>query len=465
VRRGVLFIGVMTGTCLVVLAYSDGFHPALPAVPHLIGVTLAAVLVWLVMAAAVTWLAELLRRHHKALAGHAVRHGKRGTIAAARMAGNGGRSVTSRLTSWAGPRWSARIPVRGGMDRALPQDAAERRDVIEAERRRPADSAWLRPGEKRCRACRGAGSGKDGTGTCPACRGWGSAPPDPDGPEAAPGTICTACGRAASPDDPVLADGGGPVHRSHAREQQASYDAALSGNPQQGDDADVRAEVWRLRREAEVANLRGNKAAADELGSRACDLEATLQNPSPVERARMDAWPRARAGNAWLAGEGPRPAWLDEPNNPAGAPAPDGTSPNGETTMASRINPDRRAHRAASLSGGKVPSEWGAVVATAADFEPEDDAHLLSWLSDQVQGIGAYAEGLIEAYETAINSVGLDPKGLATLHDVADAAAHCAEIMNAAKHKFTEYYELPREFAANGGLAPHDGRWVTGEGG
>src|ERR1019366_2882607 len=99
VRRGVLFMGVMTGTCLVVLAYSDGFHPALPAVPHLIGVTLAAVLVWLVMAAVVTWLAELLRRHHHALAAGGWRHGKRGTIAAARMAGKGGRSATSRLTS------------------------------------------------------------------------------------------------------------------------------------------------------------------------------------------------------------------------------------------------------------------------------------------------------------------------------------------------------------------------------
>jgi hypothetical protein len=438
VRRAVLFTGITLGTALTVLAYMDGARLAVPGVPHLIGVTLGAVLVWLALAAVVTWLAELARRHHKAIAAGGWRHGKRGTIAAARMAGKGGRSAGSRLASWAGPRWSAR---------------------------RPADSAWLRPGEKRCRGCRGTGRGKDGTGTCPACRGWGSAPPDPDGPEAAPGTVCTACGRPGSPDDPVLADGGGPVHRSHAREQQASYDAALSGSPQQGDDADVRAEVWRLRREAEVANLRGDKAAAGGLESRACDVEATLQHPSPAERARMDAWPRARAANAWLEGRGPRPAWLDEPHNPAGAPAPAGTSPNGDTTMASRINPDRRAHRAASQSGGKVPSEWGPVVAAAADFEPEDDAALLTWMADQVAGMGAYAEGLIEAYETGVNAVGLDPKGLATLHDVADAAAHCAEIMNAAKHKFAEHYELPREFSGNGGLMPHDGRWVTGEGG
>ena len=50
------------------------------------------------------------------------------------------------------------------------------------------------------------------------------------------------------------------------------------------------------------------------------------------------------------------------------------------------------------------------------------------------------------------------------LHDVADAAAHAAETMSAAKQKFTDHYELPREFAANGGLMTHDGRWVTGEG-
>jgi hypothetical protein len=50
------------------------------------------------------------------------------------------------------------------------------------------------------------------------------------------------------------------------------------------------------------------------------------------------------------------------------------------------------------------------------------------------------------------------------LHDVADAAAQAAETMGAAKARFTEHYELPREFAGNGGLMTHDGRWITGEG-
>jgi hypothetical protein len=141
----------------------------------------------------------------------------------------------------------------------------------------------------------------------------------------------------------------------------------------------------------------------------------------------------------------------------------------GTTTMAerpvSRITPDRRARRTAAHAGGTVPSEWGPVVAQAADFEPESDEHLLAWMTDQVNGMAAYAEALIEAYETGTGTIGIDPKGLAALHDVADAAAHAAETMSGAKTKFTDHYELPREFAANGGLMTHDGRWVTGEGG
>ena len=134
------------------------------------------------------------------------------------------------------------------------------------------------------------------------------------------------------------------------------------------------------------------------------------------------------------------------------------------TRSASRITPDRRARRTAGHTGGSIPSEWGPVVAQAADFEPESDGHLLDWMAGQVTGMAAYAEALIEAYETGVGAVGIDPKGLTALHDVADAAAHAAETMGAAKAKFTDHYELPREFAANGGLMTHDGRWVTGEG-
>lgn len=137
----------------------------------------------------------------------------------------------------------------------------------------------------------------------------------------------------------------------------------------------------------------------------------------------------------------------------------------GSTTMpASKISTGHRAQRAARAGGGTVPSEWAPVVATTADFEPESDEQLLGWMARQVTGLSAWAEALVDMYEHCTQVIGIDPQASAMLHDVADAAAQAAETMGAAKAKFTEHYELPREFAANGGLMTHDGRWVTGEG-
>ena len=131
----------------------------------------------------------------------------------------------------------------------------------------------------------------------------------------------------------------------------------------------------------------------------------------------------------------------------------------GSTTMAaSKIDPGRRARRTAARTGGSVPSEWGPVIAQTSDFEPENDGELLEWMARQVTGLSGWAEALVDFYEHCTQVIGIDPVASAMLHDVADAAAQ------AAKAKFTEHYELPREFAANGGLMTHDGRWVTGEG-
>jgi hypothetical protein len=151
---------------------------------------------------------------------------------------------------------------------------------------------------------------------------------------------------------------------------------------------------------------------------------------------------------------------------PGAAPhAPPDDTDGGMTSMTvSKIAPERRARRAASRTGGSIPSEWGPVIAQTADFEPEDDGELLEWMTRQVTGLSGWAEALVDFYEHCTAVVGIDPKASAMLHDVADAAAGAAETMGAAKAKFTEHYELPREFAANGGLMTHDGRWVTGEG-
>jgi hypothetical protein len=129
-----------------------------------------------------------------------------------------------------------------------------------------------------------------------------------------------------------------------------------------------------------------------------------------------------------------------------------------------RISPTHRARRAAARTGGSMPAAWGPVIALAADFEPEDDGQLLDWMNGQVTGMGGYGEALVDLYDHCTNVIGIDPAASALLHAVADAVAHAAEAMVAAKQKFVDHYELPREFAGNGGLMTHDGRWVTGEG-
>jgi hypothetical protein len=143
---------------------------------------------------------------------------------------------------------------------------------------------------------------------------------------------------------------------------------------------------------------------------------------------------------------------------------PEGETMATSTRAVSRISPDRRAQRTASRSGAVVPAEWAQVVTFTADFDPEDDGQLLDWMGGHVAGVAAYGEALIEVYEGLTRDKGADPKAAAAIHDVADAIAHAADMMADARAKFAEHYELPREFAANGGLMTHDGRWVTGEG-
>ncbi len=121
--------------------------------------------------------------------------------------------------------------------------------------------------------------------------------------------------------------------------------------------------------------------------------------------------------------------------------------------------PPRSGRRVLTI-GGTVPGEWKNLVSITADFEPEDDADLLAWMASEVNGMSAYAEALTEVYETGVSSVGLDPVSLAALHDTADAA----QAMATARQKFAAHYAEVREFAAAGGLLPHDGRWITGDG-
>ena len=145
--------------------------------------------------------------------------------------------------------------------------------------------------------------------------------------------------------------------------------------------------------------------------------------------------------------------------------APPDDTDGGTTSMTvSKIAPERRARRAAARTGGSIPSEWGPVIAQTADFEPEDDGELLEWMTRQVTGLSRLGGGPGRLLR-ALHRRGRDrPEGLGHAARRRGRRRGAAETMGAAKAKFTEHYELPREFAANGGLMTHDGRWITGEG-
>ena len=121
-------------------------------------------------------------------------------------------------------------------------------------------------------------------------------------------------------------------------------------------------------------------------------------------------------------------------------------------------NTTATAARAAGAAAG-----WKALASDMADFEPADDGELLAWMAEQVRGMLGYGDALTAVHETCVRSVGLDPAAMAALHDVADAAAECAGAMAKAIDRFRDVYAGPREFAADGGVLPHKGRFITGE--
>jgi hypothetical protein len=347
--RAVAWTGIALGTCLAVLAMSDGMVLRIGGLPSWLGAFVGGLLVWALIAGASVAIAELVRRHHRTAARYAARQGRRGGAAAVR----GARHHGGRLAAWAAERWQRRdrgplmVATSGGGAVAGPADSPQ--PV-------PAPVAAAIPPRVRA-ACGNPENGpRRGGGTWGPVVVWRS-PYD---------------GRDHF------------IHRAHFEDESTGF----YGQPYQG---------------------------------------------------------------------GPAPSAPANPNETGGNNMTDNNT-------ASRITPARRAHGAAARTGGTVPAAWNAVIARAADFEPESDGDLLDWMVGEVAGVAAYAEALVDLYESLVQGTGLDPVGVAALHDVADAQAHASETMSGARRKFADHYDRPREFAAEGGLMPHDGRWVTGEG-
>jgi hypothetical protein len=127
VSRAVVWAGLALGTAVTVLAVMNGIR-----VPRL-EVVLSVLATWALLAVLAIAAGELLRRHHRAIAGHAARHGKRGALAAARGTRTGAQSATAWLVAKAASRWAGREhqPLMFRMLREPAGPAAE--PVLEAE--------------------------------------------------------------------------------------------------------------------------------------------------------------------------------------------------------------------------------------------------------------------------------------------------------------------------------------------
>jgi hypothetical protein len=402
VSRAVLFTGVMLGTALAVLAMTDGarLHIGGSSLPRWIQAVLGAVVLWLIIIAVTTVLAELLRRNHKAAARWSWSQARRGGGAAGRRARWHGARAGAAAAGWAGRRWQSRA---GDQPYAAP-GLAQRFTAWRQRRRlygrtpdapRPSRRVDGRPEtDADTRFFDLRASGYDG-------------PVDQDGRpvsrDSAP-RVCVACG---NPGDGRF----GPL---------VSYDGPL--------------EVYQGGRRVPSAG------------------------PVLVHEAHF---------------EDPDSGLYGEPYEPAPAPRTAGTAAGSTGTpvkgntmsepTATAPRPRRRARNAAARVVGKITAAWARVIASVTDFEPEDDEDLLTWMAHETASMAGYAEAVVEQYEKCLG-LGLDPVAMAALHDVADASATAAEAMAEARTRFADHYAQPREFAGNGGLMPHDGRWITGEG-
>ena len=346
--RAMVWVGLAAGTAITVLAVMHGIR-----IPGL-EVVLSVLATWVLLMVLAVTVAELTRRHHRAVAGHGWRHGKRGARFAGHHTGRAAKFTghqTHRGASWLWGQLASKAATRWG--------SREHRPLM-----------FTRASGPR---------------------------PEPDGPFTP--VLLTARSTSGRVLNPVTGE-------PHA--------TVLVKDPE-----DLK------RRLAAVA--------------RYPDIEVSTRPADPP------------GGN--------------ESNPPEGTPTMADTTVTDDSTKGwDDPLPGPGKARTRRPTGVSYSAAWKQVVSDTSEFEPEDDGHLLAWMAAEVNGMSAYAEAMTEVYETCVSTVGLDPVAMKATHDVADAAADAASAMAAARAKFASHYSEVREFAANGGLLPFDGRWITGDG-
>lgn len=117
------------------------------------------------------------------------------------------------------------------------------------------------------------------------------------------------------------------------------------------------------------------------------------------------------------------------------------------------------------LADGQVPPAWGPVIAWIGGFEAEDDAELIAFMKGEAAAQLACADAWRAVFDTHLHVVGLDPSSIQGIAEYSDVRADTAHDVSMMLSRFLAVYREVREYLASGGTLPHDGKFLTGEGG
>lgn len=179
---------------------------------------------------------------------------------------------------------------------------------------------------------------------------------------------------------------------------------------------------------------------------------APSSRPTPVDWMGNDAQGNKPAGPVIAR---------DAPPRPSPVVLPQGAS---ETGIGIPDN-SRAAGPAGPLNGDAAfPPEWVVVPAMIATFEPEDDEQLMNmWRADAAFQI-ACADAWRNQFDHLVNGLGLDPAAVQGVAEYADERGDSAHAANLMVQRFLTVYVEIKNYLANGGRLPHDGRFLTEEG-
>jgi hypothetical protein len=486
--------GLVLGSALAALAMWDGARLRIGSgLPGWLSTFLGGVVVWLIVVTATAVIAEVLRRNRQAISRSAGRQARRAGGRARRSAGRARRAALRRGETWAGRRWHARtapgtagpatgdgtapgtgpagtaVPAAGGGDgAALPRPPGRAYPAHPVHGKGP----WMvrfrsRSGRLINRLGNGGRGSSEGVvgvyDPADLTRRLAAAASDPDiqyqvrtmpGPDDTdPGWPAWQDGPApgSSPGTPEPRGALDPALEQAIKEQVCTWGAADGLEPDEvtvGADGSITIDrrhkiPWATQ--AITGTLRWEPAEGG--GARVVDLYPTSRYPAVVGPAKGHP----------AGGDTTRTGGTDMTDRSAAG------SPATWSAVASQ-QAEHQARRGRRRPAGDITVTWKELVGATSDFEPEDDAHLMAWMAGEAAGQASYAEAITDVYETAVNTVGLDPVAMQALHEYAEAAADAAKAMADARARFAAHYQAVREFTAAGGVMPHNGRWITGEG-